>query len=73
MVEEFRYPVKSLEYGQITVDAPITKFSSTEKGYFTLFDSCGEKAYSFLKYITAVPHTQEHFAVTGDIEYSAAL
>ncbi len=39
MAEEVRYKVKVLEDGQITVDAPLSVFSSDKKGYFTLFDN----------------------------------
>jgi hypothetical protein len=39
MAEEVRYKVKVLEDGHITVDAPLSVFSSDKKGYFTLFDN----------------------------------
>ena len=39
MAEEVRYKVKVLEDGHITVDAPLSVFSTDKKGYFTLFDN----------------------------------
>jgi hypothetical protein len=48
MADEVVYKVMVLEEGHITVQAPMSVFTSEKKGYFTLFDAAAVMKGKFL-------------------------